>query len=761
MASPDTTSTSTTTEDSPTTTDRVPLESMTEADEVYERIEDLKSEIVQATLRVQRLDQQLTDLRSGLGDMNDLMDIKNTRAVCHGRLGLIQHALKAAEKKLSSISNSTTSMIVKALASLRTVMYHKLKYKQIQYESTRSERVKRERDETERRLVSTSEALAMERKGQSQSNTKLIEDYNERVEWLVSGDTKNALIDLQSNHFVVPRAFDETARIEKFMVSHRQQGTGAKMILLLKHMQLNDTGVYTVDISHNNLGNWSNLILSSVGHATSMLHTLKLRGCALDDDCIVCLCQYLPSNVSLTYLDVSKNKFTSNGIASLGKCLSGGSSDGGGVCCSTLTKIHVGDNNITNDGTNHSGLEFLSIGLGHCVSHCVGENVGEDGDNSSDVRSLLHVSLVNASIYSGGTKRLKYLNWRVLLSVDLSFNYLTNRGALTLGNEMLIACECLHTLKLKDCFIHDEGFVSLMQGIWGSNENVLHEDNEERSTSLLSHPHDHHHTTDGDGDQKSTHPKKEQTTQPRRRTVQGQKPRLWQLIDLSNNRVTDVGIQQFHSLIHSNKKVCTKKEKRKQRKNRQSRRKKDNEEEEEEEARELAIASCATGWFDSTRKDNDCLDEYRSVVTHFRLPNNALGVKGARLLGTMLVEEGSFIWHLNLDSLLDRKQQAGYLDVNHIKYNTHVAMNGKGLSLLSIVTASELLKYNAHIISVAIRGNHLTTEAASLFTQGMAARSSFSSLASTTGMAPTLRHMDFSYNLINLKNLQVSDCSAT
>ena len=100
----------------------------------------------------------------------------------------------------------------------------------------------------------------------------------------MNGVTKESLRSLQSSHFVAPRAFDETKRIERFLTAARQQGTGYKLILLLKHCQLSKCGVYSINVSHNHLGLWSNLIVTSLGHG-SALHTLKLRGCGLDDEC--------------------------------------------------------------------------------------------------------------------------------------------------------------------------------------------------------------------------------------------------------------------------------------------------------------------------------------------------------------------------------------------------------------------------------------------------------------------------------------------
>jgi hypothetical protein len=86
-------------------------------------------------------------------------------------------------------------------------------------------------------------------------------------------------------------------------------------------------------------------------------------------------------------------------------------------------------------------------------------------------------------------------------------------------------------------------------------------------------------------------------------------------------------------------------------------------------------------------------------------------------------------------------------------------MNGKGYGKLSIVTATQLLKSNEHVMNISVRGNHLTTEAGSLFTQGMSSinndnDSSNSSSSSSSGMSNSFCKLDLSFNLINLKNLR-------
>ena len=335
---------------------RIPLDQLTEADEVYERMEELTIEVNKAKQRVDEIANQLKQMREGIGDLNDLMDVKALHDVVIGRHMILEHALKASKTKLESISNSTRSMLVKALASLRTVLFHKLRAKQKQYDATRSERIKRERDETERRMISTTESLKLERKSQSMPDSQLLLDFQERVEWLVNGDTKKSLSDLTNSYFIAPRALDETARIERFLAAHRQQGTGAKLILLLKHMQLNENGVYAMNVSHNpSIGNWSNLLITSLGHELTCLHTLHLRNCHLDDDVVDCFIQYLPKNQTLTDLDVSKNLITNKGIGILGNCLPG---------CLSLIKLNISDNNLTHDGNNHKGIDLLCQGAG-------------------------------------------------------------------------------------------------------------------------------------------------------------------------------------------------------------------------------------------------------------------------------------------------------------------------------------------------------------------------------------------------------------
>ena len=324
---------------------------------------------------------------------------------------------------------------------------------------------------------------------------------------------------------------------------------------------------------------------------------------------------------------------------------------------------------------------------------------------------------------------------------------------------MLPLCEQLHTLKLKDCFIHDAGFIAIMEGIWGTHEQIVREDNEARDPSFAtlldtgntntnrSRSNSSSSVASSTSPGKSTHPHPHKPY--RERTTLGKQPRTWKLVNLSNNRVTYDGIVLLYTLIHANTKVFTKQKKRQARHARtQGTRKATThtaDDEEEEGYRGL-------GWYNTTQESADCYDQYRSVVQQFHLVNNALNAKGAKLLGLLLAHEGSFIRQLYLDALLDRKHEQGFLDINHIKYATDVNMNGQGIGLLSIATATQLLKANKNVVRIAVRGNHLSTEAAALFTQGMGSCKA----PATSGMALSLRQLDFSYNLITLKNLKFS-----
>ena len=89
-----------------------------------------------------------------------------------------------------------------------------------------------------------------------------------------------------------------------------------------------------------------------------------------------CFEKHLIENKTLTHLDVSKNKITKIGACSLGQCLSKSN---------TLVILNVGDNDLTSDGANHSGLEELSSGM---------------------PSTLVRFHCANARIYSDGAKRL-------------------------------------------------------------------------------------------------------------------------------------------------------------------------------------------------------------------------------------------------------------------------------------------------------------------------------------------------------------------
>lgn len=424
---------------------RMKLEEMTEADEIYERIEELSSEIYVSKEKLKRIDGQLADLRSGLGDQNDLMDIRGAREVCAGRVMILEHAQNQARFRLDLISNATRSMLVKAMAALRTVLFRLLRKLQKKYNENKSEKTKRLRDLTERRLIDTTAILAIERENQSSSDEVMEADFEERVSWLVGGDAKKALADLNSSAICIPRALDETARIEKFMIAERQQGTGAKIILLLKHFTLSRCGVRVVDLSYNSLGIWSNLIFTSLAQNETLID-LRLRGCGLEDDSIKCFSEYFLTNQTLTNLDLSNNRITANGAALLGKCLES--------CeCKSLTRILLGDQDLTMEGSGHGGLLALAAGL----------------------KNMEYVRLNNCCIYADGVCVLQRMMGMNLFHLDLSMNYLTDRGAAQLSSHLRRALR-LAVLRLRGCFIHDRGFgllVDVIFGEWRQRERQL------------------------------------------------------------------------------------------------------------------------------------------------------------------------------------------------------------------------------------------------------------------------------------------------
>ncbi len=415
---------------------RIKLEEMTEADEVYERIDELSSDVNASRDKLELIDQKLADLRIGVGDQNELMDIRNEREVCAGRVMILEHALNQAKIRLDLISNATRSMLVKALAALRTVLFRLLRKLQKKYNESKSEKTKRFRDLTERRLNDTTAILAVERENQSSSDEFLEADFEERVGWLVGGDAKKALADLNSPSFVIPRALDETARIEKFMIADRQQGTGAKIILLLKHITLSRCGVRVVDLSHNCLGIWSNLIFTSLAQNETLID-LRLRGCGLEDDSIKCFAKHFHSNQTLTSLDLSKNCITADGASLLGKCLERRESK-------SLTRVVLGDQDLTFRGSGHGGLQSLAVGLGN----------------------VAFVRLSDCCIYADGARVLGHMMHANLFHLDLSMNYLTDRGASQLSNH-LRGAKRLAVLRLRGCFIHDRGFSMLVDVIFG------------------------------------------------------------------------------------------------------------------------------------------------------------------------------------------------------------------------------------------------------------------------------------------------------
>ena len=236
---------------------------------------------------------------------------------------------------------------------------------------------------------------------------------------------------------------------------------------------------------------------------------------------------------------------------------------------------------------------------------------------------------------SDGTKRLMTLNWKYLLDVNLSYNYLTNRGGITIGRDMLPLCECLHTLRLVECFISDVGFLHLMHGVWGHPIEVSKRDDEELSIATLltttiepTKPIESIESKENQNEQnKETSEKRDKQI---RRTDPARRPRKWKLIDLSGNRITDSGIQDYNVQMKTITNIYQRKQ---NRSNRKKRNKKNNRE-------TYGAEPISTFLYDYEREAKENLDQYRSHVQVFRLTENALTETGARTLGNMFVTYG-------------------------------------------------------------------------------------------------------------------------
>ena len=133
----------------------------------------------------------------------------------------------------------------------------------------------------------------------------------------------------------------------------------------------------------------------------------------------------------------SKNRITANGAALLGRSLQNCKSK-------SLTRLVIGEQDLTNGGSGHGGLLTLASGL----------------------NSLHFVSLVGCSIYADGARVLCPMVHNNLMHLNLSMNFLTDRGAAQLSSQLRNSLR-LAVLKLRGCFIHDDGFGALVDVIFG------------------------------------------------------------------------------------------------------------------------------------------------------------------------------------------------------------------------------------------------------------------------------------------------------
>ena len=109
------------------------------------------------------MNQHLQEMRRGERSVNDLQQTKTNLDASEGRIKILKFSLAEAHKRLDCISNNTRSMLVRALADLRSTLYKNLRQLQREYGRTRLERTKIKRDETELQLQDTTASLGDER----------------------------------------------------------------------------------------------------------------------------------------------------------------------------------------------------------------------------------------------------------------------------------------------------------------------------------------------------------------------------------------------------------------------------------------------------------------------------------------------------------------------------------------------------------------------------------------------------------------------
>ena len=263
------------------------------------------------------------------------------------------------------------------------------------------------------------------------------------------------------------------------------------------------------------------------------------------------------------------------------------------------------------------------------------------------------------------------LPWINLLHVDLCQNYLTDRGASVIGNNMLPHCEHLHTLLLSDCFIHDIGFMSIMKAIWSKETERRGRRHDGMSGDGMS---DGTNVVDGligslvESKEEVGIERVEGVVKSDVKSDAACKPRRWRLVDLSTNGVTDQGLREFRAYMLKGRKQYQKMKRidHQQRKRREKRSGKGRRKEKE--------AAISTRFRDNEKEEEECLDAYRSHVIEMRLCDNAITMTGARDFGASVVESGAFVKRLSLESYLDRARVIGHVNVCNVMYDTQVNM---------------------------------------------------------------------------------------
>ena len=473
-----------------------PLHMLSDATEVYERLQDLITQAQRQRRRIEHLqiefDRTPVDQNRRIGHFVD---------AAKGRLHLLNLSIEAAEEKLIEVSLPFALILERELKLQLIRLKDELLLWTEKFNKTNNGKFKERRDETQERIDLVVQAHVIARCHQSVSKTQYFEFWNERVEWLLESKLKHALkVHGVQQILELSRSFNEVERMEKHLHADKQQGVFHKVLLIIKYLQLFPQ-VQVVDISVNNkIGNWANLLVGAIlnespphivaaraivrakhkkvdiivkpdavcskdhveEHANSVpppkrgagvtgdynllseamrkmelsphprIHSINLSRCFIEDGTIEALSNALTENFSLTWLNVANNAFTYKGLAHLATAL---------VQNQTLTHIDLTGNDLTKTGFDHRPLEAFTRSCGRWVHS---------------------IRLRGCSIYFRGALAFASLRPHSVRTLNLSCNYITDDGAAILAETFLPLQKNLKRFDLSECYIRGRGFLALM-----------------------------------------------------------------------------------------------------------------------------------------------------------------------------------------------------------------------------------------------------------------------------------------------------------